>query len=132
MPVQEENISGLIVADRIRELMKGKGITQVQLAKAIGVSQPAVSGWLRGAAPDVVKLARIASFFGIAIESFWTNVNREGLSHESRPVVAQPAAVPQHAQIDTAQLISTIDRMQRDLDAVRAAVRKLMERKAGG
>ena len=40
--------------------MAARGITQVQLAAAVGVSQGSVSGWLNGAVPKLDKIRRIA------------------------------------------------------------------------
>ena len=45
------------LADRIQSLRKAKGISQEQLADAIGVSRQAVSKWeSEQAVPDLVKL----------------------------------------------------------------------------
>lgn len=48
--------------------MGAAGINQEALAQAVGVSQGAVSGWLKGAIPSADKLARIARFFSVTPE----------------------------------------------------------------
>lgn len=54
-------------AAKLEELMTEIGLTQAALAKEIGVSQRAVSGWLHGAIPHSRRLAKIASFFGVSV-----------------------------------------------------------------
>lgn len=45
--------------------MEEKNITQLMMAKAVGVSQGAVSGWLNGAMPKMDKITSIANVLGI-------------------------------------------------------------------
>ena len=42
----------MITPDDVRQLLKTSGLTQGQLAERIGVTQPTVSRWLKGATPD--------------------------------------------------------------------------------
>lgn len=42
----------MITADEIREIMTAAGLNQAGLAAKIGVTQPTVSRWLKGATPD--------------------------------------------------------------------------------
>lgn len=45
--------------ETIRRLRRAKGLTQEQVAQALGVSAPAVNKWERGACcPDLALLAR--------------------------------------------------------------------------
>lgn len=53
----------------ITRLRKAKGLTQVEFAKQIHVTQSAVSHWESGrSVPDTVQLFRIAEFFGVTVE----------------------------------------------------------------
>lgn len=53
----------------ITRLRKLKGLTQVEFAKLIHVTQSAVSHWESGrSVPDTLQLFRIAEFFGVTIE----------------------------------------------------------------
>ena len=45
---------------------KGKGWTQGELAREVGVSLTSVQAWERGAEPRPSKLARVAELFGVA------------------------------------------------------------------
>ena len=53
------------IGERISSLRKTQNISQVQLAKAIGVSRQAVSKWENDiAAPDTIRLIQLADFLG--------------------------------------------------------------------
>lgn len=53
----------------ITRLRKSKGLTQVDFAKQLHVTQSAVSHWESGRSiPDTVQLFRIAEFFGVSVE----------------------------------------------------------------
>lgn len=53
----------------ITRLRKAKGLTQVDFAKQLHVTQSAVSHWESGRSiPDTVQLFRIAEFFGVSVE----------------------------------------------------------------
>lgn len=59
----------IIVADRIRELMKTEAINQVQLAAKIGVKQNTVSAWLLGKKePSIMSLWKLADYFDVDID----------------------------------------------------------------
>ena len=52
----------------LRELRKGKGLTQEQLAEQFNISRRSVSRWETGSnMPDVVLLIEIADFFEVDI-----------------------------------------------------------------
>ena len=55
----------------IAELRKKKGVTQGDLAKAVGVSAQAVSKWENGGVPDVELLPDIADFFDISVDTLF-------------------------------------------------------------
>lgn len=57
---------------RIKELRESAGIRQVQFAKALGVSQPAIVKWETGAAyPSSDKLPLIADILGCSIDALY-------------------------------------------------------------
>lgn len=52
----------------VRAEMARRGISQMRLAEALGMSQPAVSARLRGVTPfDINELAAIAEFFNMPV-----------------------------------------------------------------
>ena len=59
----------IIVAERIRELMKVEGISQYALAKKLGISQSTICNWLNGKKePSIESLWKLADFFGETID----------------------------------------------------------------
>ncbi|MDE6313062.1 MAG: helix-turn-helix domain-containing protein [Lachnospiraceae bacterium] len=57
------------VADRIQNLRKIKGISQEQLAEAIGVSRQAVSKWeSEQSTPDLEKIILMSNFFDVTTD----------------------------------------------------------------
>lgn len=59
----------IIVAERIRELMKEQGLNQVKLAKAVGVKQNTISSWLLNKKePSIRSLWLLADYFEVEID----------------------------------------------------------------
>ncbi|MBQ7851029.1 MAG: helix-turn-helix domain-containing protein [Clostridia bacterium] len=68
----------------ISRLRKERGMTQLQLADALGISYQAVSNWERGQSmPDISKLPELAALFGATIDE---------LLGRRCPVIEQAAA----------------------------------------
>lgn len=59
----------IIIAERIKELMKEQHLNQVQLAEKIGVKQNTISAWLLGKKePCITSLWSLADFFDVEID----------------------------------------------------------------
>lgn len=59
----------IIVAERIRELMKERSLNQVKLAQAIGVKQNTISAWLlEKKEPCITSLWLLADYFDVDID----------------------------------------------------------------
>ncbi len=59
----------IIVAERIRELMRTENLNQVSLAAKIGVKQNTVSAWLLGKKePSIASLWKLADHFEVDID----------------------------------------------------------------
>jgi len=57
------------IGNKIKALRKAKGITQEQLAGAIGISFQAVSKWENGIAlPDITLVPMLANYFGVSTD----------------------------------------------------------------
>lgn len=59
----------IIVAERIRELMKEENLTQVELANKIGLKQNTISAWLLNKKePSIRSLWLVADYFNVDID----------------------------------------------------------------
>lgn len=59
----------VIVAERIRELMKEEGLNQVRLADKIGVKQNTISAWLlEKKEPCITSLWLLADYFNVSVD----------------------------------------------------------------
>lgn len=68
----------LSIGSKIKSLRKRRGLTQEQLAEAIGISFQAVSKWENGIAlPDITLAPALASYFGITIDELFDYNLRE-------------------------------------------------------
>ena len=57
------------ISDRIQSLRKAKGITQEQLADAVGVSRQAVSKWeAEQSVPDLERVVAMAEYFDVSTD----------------------------------------------------------------
>lgn len=64
------------ISDRIDNLLKENGLTQEDLAKMLGVSQAAVSGWRQGASPRAARLHKFEQ-----LEKRYEKLRDSGESH---------------------------------------------------
>lgn len=56
-----------MLGEKIKQLRKNKGITQADLAQAMGLSQQAVARWeVNRSEPDNETMCRLASYFGVS------------------------------------------------------------------
>ena len=64
---------------KIAELRKGKGMTQLDLAQRIGVTDKAVSKWERDLSyPDISSFPRLAEILGVSIDELMqSNVEKK-------------------------------------------------------
>ena len=65
---EEATMNQVKIGEFLRELRKGKGLTQEQLAEQFNISRRSVSRWETGSnMPDVGLLIEIADFFDVDI-----------------------------------------------------------------
>lgn len=70
---------GGILSANIKQLRADHGVTQAELAKAVGVSVQAVSKWECGGTPDVELLPAIADFFAVTTDELFGRKAGEGI-----------------------------------------------------
>ena len=78
------------IGERILELRKQKNISQVQLAKALGISRQAVSKWENDlAAPDMMNLIHLSDLLVTDTEYLATGVHAKQKAQPSIVTVVQ-------------------------------------------
>jgi len=77
----------------LKELRKGKGLTQEQLGEKLGVSSRTVSRWETGSnMPDISLLIELADFYEVDIRELINGErNSEMMSEETRDVLTKAA-----------------------------------------
>jgi len=70
--VQDKNTTKVVFSKRLASLMTASGVTQVELAQRIGVTQTTVWKWRKGSVPDGISTVKIAEFFGVSEASLFT------------------------------------------------------------
>lgn len=86
--MQEKEQPGVKFALVLKRLLRESGKTQVELARALGISQAAISKWFNGTMPNARKIPEIARFLNVSIDALLTQVEGEkrvGHLRESAP-----------------------------------------------
>ena len=114
---QQKNASLPIYSVRLRELISKAGITQMQLAAETGVSQSAISHYVRGAraTPRVEEVLALAGYFKISAEwLFGTDqsgsddaVNRSGEDLDARDAELRTVVVALEEQVKKLRVLVT-------------------------
>lgn len=59
----------ILVAQRIKDLMKSEKLTQMQLAHALEIGQSSISDWLNSKSePSIENLWKLADFFDVSVD----------------------------------------------------------------
>lgn len=76
-----------MLSKNIAHLRKSRGLTQVELAKTLHVTQSAVSHWESGRSiPDTVQLFQIAEFFGTSVDDIKAEMPLASTAKEKKPL----------------------------------------------
>jgi len=82
-----------MIGERIRAAREAKGMTTVQLAAAVGVSQSAVSNWETGAgrAPSRDNAVKVARVLGITVDELLADAPAQPEVAATEPTAEVPA-----------------------------------------
>lgn len=59
----------ILIAKRIKDLMKNEKLTQMQLATALCIGQSSVSDWINAKSePSIENLWKLADFFDVSVD----------------------------------------------------------------
>ena len=109
---QKTQSSAGSIGERIAKLRKEKGITQIEMAERLGVSQPVVSDYERGAirlhGELILELAKI---FGTSTDEILglTAAEKSSPSVRNRRLLRRVQAIDQLPRRDQEALLRTID-----------------------
>lgn len=79
----------------LKTLRQGRGLSQEQLAEALGTSRQTISKWESGAAlPDAINLLSLSDFFAVS-----TDTLLRGVTPDPEPADRSPDAPPMEASI---------------------------------
>ena len=83
MNKQEENMQNSIFSLRLLEAMKSNGLTQKELADSAGITQAAVSRYLREEnTPRASELGALAIALGVSMDWLWGRSGNKEEQHE--------------------------------------------------
>lgn len=72
------------IGERIRELRRARGITQEEMAEAMGVTSQAVSKWETDLSiPDLPTLIRLADYFNVSLDALCREQNGPEVRYET-------------------------------------------------
>lgn len=87
----------MTIGEKIQNLRKQRGMSQEQLAEALGVSRQAVSKWeAEQSVPDIDKIISICDYFGVTTDYILRNAEMTQSQHE----VAQNAYNMSEKELD--------------------------------
>lgn len=118
--------------DELKRLRKEKGLTQVELAERLNVSQSTIASWENGKRrPDLDFLPTIADFFGVSLSEIYgkdtlTEIDDEALAIRERLrrdpsyrmlFSAADSATPEHLRA-AAAMLKALEPPKDDADAL--------------
>ena len=81
------------LGNMIAELRKQRGMTQLELAEKMGVTDKAVSKWERDlSCPDINSLPTLAEILGVSVEELM-QIKKEAAEEEETPKVSKIAEI---------------------------------------
>ena len=113
------------IADRIQSLRKQKGMSQIELADAIGVSRQAVSKWeSEQTIPDLDKIVAMSEIFGTTTDYLLKGI--EPIEEESGAATAAAVpgapAVPKMTKEESIALVTKLSQEYRNLERLRKQI----------
>lgn len=114
--MQSKKLHKFRFRERLAVALKDRGVTQQQLAEATGVSQAAISNYLRGVRtmPGVEELVSLSSYFQVSLE--WllglTEVAEGGGSSPHAPAADAPVPLDRRKlRVVAKQLRQQVERL---------------------
>lgn len=91
----ERKVNAMNVSDRIQELRKSRGISQEELANALGVSRQAVSKWESGQSfPELDNIVALSDYFGVSADHILKGTDTLQVIKTRTPIPSKPRTNP--------------------------------------
>lgn len=87
----ERKVNGMNVSERIQELRKSRGVSQEELANALGVSRQAVSKWESGQSfPELDNIIALSDYFGVSADHMLKGTDTPQVTKSQTPIASKP------------------------------------------
>ena len=93
---------------RLKQLIRARGINQKELAKEIGVSGAAVSGWMKGAVLSSDKVSALAQYFEMSIDELLTGQKTNYSERRKTTETAVKDAIANAESVDAPQNVKEL------------------------
>lgn len=105
-PMKQQTMGGVIAA-----LRKEKGMTQLELAEQMGVTDKAVSKWERNlSCPDVASLPKLAQILGVSVDELMRSGTPEKKTPNALvPLICRSVALAMGVAVVVLTLLKQID-----------------------
>lgn len=106
-------------AERLRSLRDGRGLSNLELGKSVGLSHVSIGNFLEGQLPKSEHLSALAKFFNVSTD--WL------LGHEPGPApLALHESTPEHLLDD---VLAELEALKEKMQALERAVKRLKEQR---
>lgn len=109
-------MKGQTLGQMIASLRKERGMTQLELAEKMGVTDKAVSKWERDlSCPDIYALPRLAELFGVSVDELVRTAPKTGKGHSETDVpslvslILKGVALAMGVAVVVSSLLQTLD-----------------------
>ncbi len=75
------------LTDRIDELLEKKGLKRADLCRGTGINESTIRNWIRGTAPQVEPIYKIAKFLDVSMEWLVAGTAPDSLSPEEKELL---------------------------------------------
>ena len=100
-----------MLSERLKELRKRDGLSQVEFAKQFNISTGTIGNWETGARePDATTLMKIAKFFNVTVDYLLND------DEKNAPPQSDEAFEPELTEKDELDISRRLDAMLSDLD----------------
>ena len=106
-----------MLSERLKELRKRDGLSQVEFAKQFNISTGTIGNWETGARePDATTLMKIAKFFNVTVDYLLND------DEKNAPPQSDEAFEPELTEKDELDISRRLDAMLSDLDKNNSAL----------